>query len=562
MEFVQKNAKEECVPLGSDDSEYFVLHGLRPRKSSPALLLLAYAFRFDVVLFITAFLAFFLASDLQLNDYDAVNYALAVREFNVVLDMPHPPGAPLFVFFARLISQVVGDIPLALSLMSATGGAVFVVAWRRIFLLFLSPRAAAVGAIILAVSPGVWMTASQLMSDSAAAASLSTCLLLALYYARSAKPQLFLLFTALLAVTVGIRPQYGLLVIFLFFSSMLYFRLPYKTVVHALLTFTVCNLTWLMPTIYSQFDLDGTGWMTYFNQILRFQSGFGAASGSPLLAETIDIAQIAKRGGTHIGALGYFGLGLNLWYPESVGMALKNLGTELNPWYADTAEWTYAGSIYTVFYVVCFVVLFTRTRHYQQRVQRSSNYLGFLLLFALAYFVFVVMVVPPHIRFYLPIMPFFVLVALLGAQSSVFNNKLQYALLFAALASSMPTLSESLLKKSPPIALIEDIQHISNDTGEGTVLILNANAYRHAQWYLPDAEVIVEGESQEKIDLEKMFSDGHRVFSNFSTALHHDRIEAQELATYRRSYRVWMRHTSTGLYELKLNPRASALAEE
>lgn len=131
--------------------------------------------RFDLLLFFATFFAYFLASDLQLNDYDAVNYALAVREFNVTLNMPHPPGAPLFVFFCRLISLTTGDIPTALALTSAAGGAVFVITWRRIFSLLLSPRAAAVGAIILAVSPGVWMTSSQLMSDSSAAAALSLC---------------------------------------------------------------------------------------------------------------------------------------------------------------------------------------------------------------------------------------------------------------------------------------------------------------------------------------------------------------------------------------------------
>lgn len=518
--------------------------------------------RFDIVLFIACFIAYFFASDLQLNDYDAVNYALAVREFNVTLDMPHPPGAPLFVFFCRLLSLIVSDIPTALSLVSAAGGAVFVITWRRIFILLLSPRAAAVGAIILAVSPGVWMTSSQLMSDSLAAAALSLRLLLALYFARSGRSVIYFLFSALLAITVGIRPQYGLLVIVLFFTSLAYFRLSRREMVRAILIFTLANLMWLLPTVYSQYNLDSSGWMTYFNQILRFKTGFDAASGSPLLAECLDAYQVAKRGGTHIGALGYFGLGLNAWYPQSVGAALQKQGTELNPWHADTAEWTYAGTFYTIIYALCFAVLFTRTRHYKQRLKSRSNYLGYLLLFALAYFVFVVMVVPPHIRFYLPIMPFFVLLALMGAQSSLLQNKLQYALLLAAAASALPTLSESLLTKSPPISLIEKIQHISNTAGKGTVLVLNGNASRHAYWYLPDAEVIIKERATEGIDLARIFSADHRVFSNFPSALQKEGVESRQIASYRRSYRVWMRHTSTGLYELKLSPRTKALMAE
>ncbi|MGB0866729.1 MAG: protein O-mannosyl-transferase family [Granulosicoccaceae bacterium] len=518
--------------------------------------------RFDLFLFFSAFLGYFLASDTYLNDYDAVNYALAVREFNVALDMPHPPGAPLFVFLARFVHYFVDDIPLSLALASACGGAAFVILWRRIFDLFLSPRAAAVGAIVLAISPGVWMTSSQLMSDSVAAAALSSCLLLALYYARGARPGVFMLFSAMLALSVGIRPQYGLLAIFLFFSSMLYFRLAIKDCVRAVAVFTVVNLAWLLPTIYSQYNLDGTGWMTYFNQIIRFKTHFDSASGSPLLADGIDVLQTAKRGGVHVGSLGYFGLGLNLWYPDSVGAALAKLGTELNPWYEDTAEWTYAGSFYTLVYVICCAVLLTRTKHYQQRIKRSSRYLGYLLLFAMAYFLIVVMVVPPHIRFYLPIMPFFVLLALLGAQSTVFNNKLQYALLVAALASSLPTLSESLNSQSPPLALIEKVRSVSNETGEGTVLILNANASRHAMWYLPEAELIIREHLTRELEPAEVFVAGKRVFSNTRFALPDDAASVQRLGRYRRSFKVWMRHTSNDLYELTPTPEVRALSPE
>jgi len=520
--------------------------------------------RFDVLLFISSFIAYFFASDTQLNDYDAVNYALAVREFNVALDMPHPPGAPLFVALVKMLNTVVGDIPLALCLMSAWGGAVFVLLWRRIFDLFLSTRAAALGAVILAISPGMWMTASQPMSDALAAAMLSAAVLMALYYARGARPIVFLAFTALLAITVGIRPQFGLLAIFLLFATMVYCRIPRRTLILSLATFTVVNLAWLMPTIYSQYNLDGSGWLTYFNQIHRFQSGFGAASGSPLLAESFNIKSIIFRAATHVGALGYFGLGLNLWYPESVGLSLQTLGTELNPWYTDTAEWTVEGSVYTVAYIFCALICFSRVKYYAGRVQGSESYLGYLLLFASAYFLIVVMLVPPHIRFYLPLMPFFILLALLGAQSGLFQNKLQYALLFCAVASTLPTLRESIQISAPPVALMQQIQEQSNDTGKNTVLFLNTNASRHALWYLPDAQIYRGEDDIAPLDLAKVFAQEKRVFSNYSTVDFDNEFDITQVERFRRPYRVWMRHTSTALFEItaKTKPRVLALDTE
>ena len=42
--------------------------------------------------------------------FDSANYALAVRDFyNVAFHQPHPPGYPLYVFFARGIDLVVHD---------------------------------------------------------------------------------------------------------------------------------------------------------------------------------------------------------------------------------------------------------------------------------------------------------------------------------------------------------------------------------------------------------------------------------------------------------------------
>jgi hypothetical protein len=49
--------------------------------------------------------------------FDSANYALAVRDFyNVAFHQPHPPGYPLYVFFARLINLAVNDANRALVL--------------------------------------------------------------------------------------------------------------------------------------------------------------------------------------------------------------------------------------------------------------------------------------------------------------------------------------------------------------------------------------------------------------------------------------------------------------
>lgn len=59
--------------------------------------------------------------------FDSANYALAVRDFyNVAFHQPHPPGYPLYVFFAKLINVAVNDANQALILEGVLWSAVAV----------------------------------------------------------------------------------------------------------------------------------------------------------------------------------------------------------------------------------------------------------------------------------------------------------------------------------------------------------------------------------------------------------------------------------------------------
>ena len=56
--------------------------------------------------------------------FDSANYALAVQHFyNVAFHQPHPPGYPLYVFFARAIDLVVHDANRVAGRSKASSGA-------------------------------------------------------------------------------------------------------------------------------------------------------------------------------------------------------------------------------------------------------------------------------------------------------------------------------------------------------------------------------------------------------------------------------------------------------
>jgi 4-amino-4-deoxy-L-arabinose transferase-like glycosyltransferase len=94
----------------------------------------------------------------MLYNWDAVQFALALREYDVVKHQPHPPGYILYVALGRLVHGWVGDPAAAYVLLAVafSGGGTFVV--------YLLARAvydrptAVTAATLLAVSPLFWPT--------------------------------------------------------------------------------------------------------------------------------------------------------------------------------------------------------------------------------------------------------------------------------------------------------------------------------------------------------------------------------------------------------------------
>jgi len=96
----------------------------------------------------------------MLYNWDAVQFALALREFDVAKHQPHPPGYLLYVLLGRLLNAWLGDptfayVGLAMLFSAAT---TFVVFWlgRRLY----DRATAAAAAALLAVSPLFWFYGS------------------------------------------------------------------------------------------------------------------------------------------------------------------------------------------------------------------------------------------------------------------------------------------------------------------------------------------------------------------------------------------------------------------
>lgn len=114
----------------------------------------------------------------SLEDYDSINFALGLRDFDPALHQPHPPGSPLYIALGRALLAVVSAVrpglgrieaeALTLALASAIAGAVAIVAAGRLFVAVTpSARRAIVpwATAIFAAAPLMWMTGLRPMSD-------------------------------------------------------------------------------------------------------------------------------------------------------------------------------------------------------------------------------------------------------------------------------------------------------------------------------------------------------------------------------------------------------------
>ena len=96
----------------------------------------------------------------MLYNWDAVQFALALREFDIAKHQPHPPGYLLYVGLGRLLNAWVSDPTLAYVALAMlfSAGTTFVLYWlaRRMY----DRATGVVGASLLAVSPLFWFYGS------------------------------------------------------------------------------------------------------------------------------------------------------------------------------------------------------------------------------------------------------------------------------------------------------------------------------------------------------------------------------------------------------------------
>ena len=143
-----------------------------------------------------------------LDDIDAVNFALAVADFDPARHQPHPPGSPVYVLAAKAASlgREPGEVPRALGLLSALAQALLPLPLFAVFRrLGARTAVAALAAALTLLNPVVWINGVRPMSDSVGL--LAAVCAQALLLRAAADPRRLPLASAALGLCAGIRVQ-------------------------------------------------------------------------------------------------------------------------------------------------------------------------------------------------------------------------------------------------------------------------------------------------------------------------------------------------------------------
>ncbi len=145
-----------------------------------------------------------------LPTWDAVQFALALREYDIVRHQPHPPGYVLYVAAGRALAWLAGDPAAALTALGVLGSAVAVLLVYRLGWSLEGRPVAVVAALGCLTSPLLWADAAAGL-PYAVEAALATAVALAAWAMRRGGRRALVAAALLLGVAGGVRQSVLLL---------------------------------------------------------------------------------------------------------------------------------------------------------------------------------------------------------------------------------------------------------------------------------------------------------------------------------------------------------------
>jgi len=458
-----------------------------------------------VSLFIVSFIPRIIYISHYLDEWDSINFALGVKDFNIMAHQPHPPGYPSYIFIARCFDLFLNNVTATLNLMSVIFGSLLII---FIFLLareLFGYKVGLVSAAIAAFIPAMFVFSEVAMSDIVFACFFTACIYLLI---KGLKDDRYLFFGAFLTgFTIGIRPP-DCVIILIICLLVFYWKKSIAKGAYSLVFLGMGILTWLIPVSIS------CGSLTKYIDLTR--SMFGT----------------------------YAGYGFS-------AIQFNNLGHLLQ----DGWETTYLALTIILFFAIVLAIFdYRRALFKKELVVERLNNKGLIILVIWLFVSAINSMAFLYLYTARYILPTFVALAIAFGLGAVYiwdrlDRKMLraiYALILIALIVSTALGTISIASKLSGIAPapVQAAYYVKNNYSPGDTAVL-ASCYRHFQYYLPDYDVIY-------IDYLNYTSlagsNKTRIVSDLPLAI--DR--PSKIKEFNRDVRVEVLYTNTVLYECEL----------
>ncbi|MBI4407256.1 MAG: DUF2723 domain-containing protein [Candidatus Kerfeldbacteria bacterium] len=183
-------------------------------------------------------------------NWDAAQFVLALRHYDISMHQPHPPGYPLFVVLGKLLSLVFTENTALVVVAALLGFVSVLVLYLFCYRLWSNKLGSSLIAIGYLLNPLFWLYRETALSYTADAAA-SIIMGYVVWQTMTNRFRHYVLISSVvLAVAGAIRPSLVLLLLPLFIFQLSFHRRNWKLILMALGIVVVGTLAWLMPVMW------------------------------------------------------------------------------------------------------------------------------------------------------------------------------------------------------------------------------------------------------------------------------------------------------------------------
>jgi len=400
-----------------------------------------------------------------LDDWDSVNFAFGLDDFDVTKHWPHPPGYPVYIAAGKLVYSVIADHAAALTLVSSLSAAsvasMFYLLERR----YSDWPVALCATLIMALSPLFWLQSGLALTDMFGMVFVVGFLLVE--GATTTTPRGVLLkriACGLIAgLSLGARPHITLLIVVYWCLRATWTRpIEVGHVLTAVLAFAIGIAVWLIPA--------------------------SIATGGPEIYWSATVGQFEWRfGRPGVSVLGTPITGAYLF--ARVLALIGSLGQAFGPMHLSTSHIARRAAI-GLLIIVPYVVLAWRG---------ASKTVARPYLIASAVYLLMLFILLPvrHLRYVLPLS--LIIGWSVSGYLALFRRPVVRAIAVVVLAAVtvLPSffLVGALSKVPPPVAGLDWIK-----ANRPTAILYSGSLLRHGAFYWPKGETLPEPKTDTDCD--------------------------------------------------------------